>query len=86
MVLEVPHGLMHRWDMRCPIDAKNNLAAMEDLLADRIWATVSPHEANSGLEQGEPDLSVATRVIKKLYEEGKASQAHALERIVCHGN
>ena len=86
MVLEGPHGVQHRWDMRCPIEAKNNLAAMEDLLADRIWTMVSLHEANAGLEQGEPDLTVARRVIKQLLEEGKPEQAHALECIVCHGN
>ena len=81
-----PQGVRHRWGMRCPIDAKNNLASMEGLLADRIWSTVSRHEANAGLGRGEPDLTVAQRVIKQLYEEGKAEQAHALECIVCHGN
>ena len=82
MVLGRPHGSMHRWDMRCPIEAENNPAAMEDLLADRIWAMVSPHEANFGLEQGEPGLAVAKRVIQKFFEEGKPEQADALECIV----
>ena len=86
MIFEGPHGVQHRWDMRCPIEAKNNLAAMEDLLADRSRATVSQHEASAGLEQGEPDLTVARRVIKQLFDAGSSEQAHALECIVCHGN
>ena len=79
-------GSTQRWDMKCPVEAKVNLAVIEDMLADRIWKDVSWHEANSGLEHGEPDLPVAQRVAKQLYAEGKADEARALGCIVCHGS
>ena len=55
------------------------------MLADRIWARVSSHEASGGLEQGEADLSVAKRVVTQLNAAGKTDEARALESIVCHG-
>ena len=73
-------------DMRCPIDAEVNLSLIEDHIADQIWTQVSPHEATAGLSQGEPDLSVAKKVVKQLVNAGKCDEARALERLVCHGS
>ena len=56
-------GNTQPWDMKCPIEAKVNVSIIEDLLADRMWAGASSHEANGGLEQGEPDLTVVKRVV-----------------------
>lgn len=42
------------------------------------------HEANGGLENGWPDLSVTKRIHKQLLAEGEAKQAQALEAVVLH--
>ena len=70
--------------MNCPVEARINMATIDDMIADRMWSKASWHEANSGLEQ--PDLSVAQKVAKQLYSEGKGDDARAFECIVCHGN
>ena len=78
-------GILHVWDMKCPIEAKINLPIIEDFLADRMWARVSSHEANGGLGDGESDLTVAKKVIAQPTSAGKKEQAKALECVVCHG-
>ena len=61
--------------MKCSIEAKVNLSIIEDLLADRMWAGVSSHEANAGLEQGGPNLTVAKRLVTQLSAAGKTDES-----------
>ena len=73
-------------DRRCPIDGEINLACIEDHIAGQMWAKVSPHEANGGLNQGGPDLTVAKKVVKQLISAGKGDEARAVECLVLHGS
>lgn len=63
-------GRLVNSDMRRPIDAAVNLSCIEDHLTDRVWAKVSTHEGNGGLEQGEPNLTVAKKVVRQLVNDG----------------
>ena len=68
-------GNTQPWDMKCPIEATANLSIIDDIRADRFWAGVSSHEANGGLEQSEPGLSVAKRVVTQHNAAGKTDEA-----------
>ena len=68
-------GTLHVWDMNCPIETTINASIFEDFLANRMWAGVSSHEANGGLEEGEPDITVAKEVIAQLNPAGKLEEA-----------
>ena len=50
--------------------------------ADHMWANVSPHEANAGLEIGRPELDVAKRCHKSLLAREQAAQASSLDAVV----
>ena len=51
-------------------------------VADNIRSSLTPHEANSGLEHGRPELKVARYCHKTILVPGLANQASALEAIV----
>ena len=77
-------GVMQKWDMSCPIEVEVNWSLIEEAIADRMWSAVSHHEANGGLEGGEPDQRIPKKVIARLFQEGKIYESRALEHIVCH--
>ena len=63
--------------IRCPVDAAIHLARTEAFLEERVWCEVSEHEANAGLEQGIPDLTVTKTFHAKLLSETKLLEAWA---------
>ena len=72
-------------DMRCPIEAAVQLKRIEVFQEWDVWKEVSEHEANGGLEQGIPDLTVTKKVHAKLLSDGKLFEATALVAIATHG-
>lgn len=70
--------------MCCPVYGAVNLSLLEEAIAGRIWGNVSPHEANGGLEGGEPDLKIHKKIIDRLLQGCKVETSRALESIVSH--
>ena len=72
-------------DMRCPIQREEHLQWIEDRLAQGMWCSVTDHEANSSLWEGEPPLIEPTRNIhQKMLAEGRVLVAMALQTVVTH--
>lgn len=71
-------------NMKCPVDREIHLRWIEETLTKELWATVSAHEANGGLGEGEPDLAPTKKLHQRMLADGQVRQARALEAAVTH--
>ena len=78
-------GVVHKWNIKRPADSAMQLSLIEEALADNMWKKITPHEANGGLGDREPDLTIPKGIIAQLLKEGKVEEARALKCIVCKG-
>ena len=68
---------------RCPLQREENLAWIENRLAQRMWSQVAKHDANSGLWSGEaPLIDLTKKLHRKLLAEGRVQEAMALQAAV----
>ena len=79
------NGELCDMDLECPVSKQMNLQAIQEYISCRMWANISEHEANPGLERGIPCIATAKKLYKRLLAEGHPRQAKAFQACVIHG-